>query len=117
MVQCRHTKKRNYLFTGRCGISEQWPACSSGGWGGGEGDLCHHVFLALIESHLTHGHGPNRHIDGGRDEAVDADLGVESVDGPWRVLAVEKQVRRKTVREQKNFEPKIFDCNLPDTNG
>lgn len=48
--------------------------------GGVKGRLCDHVLLSLVESDLAERHGAHRHVDGGGDEAVDADLVVEAVD-------------------------------------
>lgn len=42
--------------------------------------LCHHVLLPLVESDLAERDGAHHHVDGSGDEAVDADLVVETVD-------------------------------------
>lgn len=58
----------------------------------GRGPLCHHVLLPLVEPHLAEGHGAHHHVDGGGDEAVDADLLVQTVDVLRRVLTDRKSV-------------------------
>lgn len=50
--------------------------------------LCHHVLLTLVESDLAERDGAHRHVDGGGDEAVDADLVVQTVDVLRRIFIV-----------------------------
>lgn len=54
----------------------------------GCGCLCHHVLLTFVESDLAERHGAHCHIDGGSDEAVDADLVVKTVDVLRRIFTV-----------------------------
>lgn len=53
-----------------------------------QGNLCHHVLLPLVESDLAEWHCPHCNIDGCCNEAVDAHLVVESIDGSRWVLTV-----------------------------
>lgn len=50
--------------------------------------LCNHVLLAFVESDLAERDGAHHHVDGGGDEAVDADLVVQIVDVLRRTLTV-----------------------------
>lgn len=54
--------------------------------------LCDHVLLTFVESDLAERDGAHRHVDAGGDEAVDADLVVQTVD----------VLRRTFTAEQKN---------------
>lgn len=58
----------------------------SGVRGRGGSCLCDHVLLTLVESDLAERDGAHRHVDGGGDEAVDADLVVETVDVLRRIF-------------------------------
>lgn len=57
---------------------------------GGAPALCDHVLLAFIEADLAERHGAHRHVDGGGDEAVDADLVIQTVDFPRRSFTAEE---------------------------
>lgn len=77
------------------------------------GWLCHHVLLPFVEADLAERHGAHRHVDPCGDEAVDADLVVETVDVPGRILTAGEKKRRvnKTVR-LKTFswsQTRIYD--------
>lgn len=50
--------------------------------------LCDHVLLTFVEPDLAERDGAHRHVDGGGDEAVDADLVVQSVDVLRRIFIV-----------------------------
>lgn len=59
--------------------------------------LCHHVLLPLVESDLAERDGAHHHVDGGGNEAVDADLVVETVDVLRRTFTVEKKRERRRI--------------------
>lgn len=58
--------------------------------------LCDHVLLPFVESDLAERHGAHHHVDGGGDEAVDADLVVQTVDVLRRIFTAEEKNGRVT---------------------
>ena len=57
-----------------------------GWWNGNLGD---HVLLPLVEADLAQRDGAHGHVDSRRDEAVDAHLVVQAVDGLGRELTAD----------------------------
>lgn len=64
--------------------------------GHGRRCLCDHVLLPFVESDLAERDGAHRHVDGGGDEAVDADLVVQTVDVLRRIFTAGEKNGRVT---------------------
>lgn len=79
-------------------MDRKWPPAADDV--GGRGSLCDHVLLPLVEPDLAERHGAHRHVDGGSDEAVDADLAVQTVDVLRRIFTAGEKNTRVTMADK-----------------